>query len=208
MIEIDIEKKLKVYQGQRVLKIAEVFPQGSITKIYGPSGSGKTTFLKIIAGFIQPERGKIVVDGFTWLDTLAKSNVPPQNRMAGFVFQDYALFPNMTALQHLQYATKDKAWIERLLAIGKLETLTAHKPDHLSGGQQQRLAILRALAVKPKLLLMDEPFSALDAEMKAELIVDLKNLFKEQRTTVLIVSHSRQELADLADRELNINDMD
>src|ERR1700722_17742717 len=123
MISIDIEKKLTVYQGQRVLKIAQQFPIGSITKIYGPSGTGKTTFLKIIAGFVQPEKGKIMANEFTWLDTSAKVNLPPQKRMAGFVFQDYALFPNMTVQQHLAYATKDNAWIKQLLAIGKLETL-------------------------------------------------------------------------------------
>jgi len=126
--------------------------------------------------------------------------------MAGFVFQDYALFPNMTVRQHLEYATEDAKWIKTLLEIGKLETLTTHKPQHLSGGQQQRLAILRALAIKPKLLLMDEPFSALDAGMKSALIKDLKRLFSEQGTTVLIVSHNQQELDGLADRELIFRD--
>ena len=204
MISIDIEKKLKVYEGQSLLKIAEQFPQGSITKIYGPSGAGKSTFLKIIAGFVQPENGKIVVDGLTWLDTSSKINLPPQKRRTGFVFQDYALFPNMSVRQHLEYATKDAAWVKRLLEIGKLDTLVTHKPEHLSGGQQQRLAILRALAVKPKLLLMDEPFSALDSEMKTGLINNLKSLFKELGTTVLIVSHNRQELDEPEVRELNI----
>jgi len=199
MIRIDIEKKLKTYQGKQVLKIAGQFEQGSITKIYGPSGAGKTTFLKVIAGFTQPEKGNIIVYEVTWLDTASKISLPPQKRMAGFVFQDYALFPNMTVMQHLQYATKDAAWIEKLLAVGKLETLTTHKPEYLSGGQQQRLAILRALATKPKLLLMDEPFSALDPEMKTELISELKLLFKELGTTVFIVSHNPQELEGLTE---------
>ncbi|HZY38550.1 MAG TPA: ATP-binding cassette domain-containing protein [Mucilaginibacter sp.] len=206
MISIDIEKKLKVYRGLQVLKIAETFPAGSITKIYGPSGEGKTTLLKIIAGFIRPEKGEIVAEGTTWLDTSSKINLPPQKRMAGFVFQDYALFPNMSVRQHLEYATKDTKWLKRLLEMSKLETLTTHKPEHLSGGQQQRLAILRALAIKPKLLLMDEPFSALDSEMKAGLISDLKQLFTELHTTVLIVSHNHEELEGLAGRALNIND--
>jgi molybdate transport system ATP-binding protein len=126
--------------------------------------------------------------------------------MAGFVFQNYALFPNMTARQHLEYATNDAAWINRLLTIGKLETLASHKPEHLSGGQQQRLAILRALAIKPKLLLMDEPFSALDQKMKAELIGELKNLFIELKTTVLIVSHNIQELEGVCDGEISMNE--
>ncbi len=122
--------------------------------------------------------------------------MPPQKRMTGFVFQDYALFPNMNVLEHLEYATNDTAWIKRLLHIGKLDNLVMHKPEYLSGGQQQRLAILRALAIKPKLLLMDEPFSALDPEMKTDLINKLKILFDELGATVLIVSHNPQELRD------------
>lgn len=205
MISISIEKKLKVYQGQQVLKISRQFAAGSITKIFGPSGSGKTTFLKILAGLIMPERGDIVVNGVTWLNTDKKISMPPQKRMAGFVFQDYALFPNMTVREHLEYATIDAQWINRLLLTGRLDTLAEHKPAHLSGGQQQRLAILRALAIKPKLLLMDEPFSALDPEMKSALINDLKVLFKELAATVLIVSHNPQELEGLTDEELYIS---
>ena len=205
MICIDIEKKLKAYQGQQVLKIARQFAAGSITKVYGPSGVGKTTFLKVIAGFIKPEKGNILVDGITWLNTGSKTDLDPQKRMAGFVFQDYALFPNMTVKQHLKYATDDEQWINRLLITGRLETLSDHKPQHLSGGQQQRLAILRALANKPKLLLMDEPFSALDQQMKMELIDKLNVLFKELGTTVFIVTHNPQELAGLANNELLIS---
>jgi molybdate transport system ATP-binding protein len=205
MISITIEKKLKAYHGQQVLKVVRRFAAGSITKIYGASGVGKTTFLKIIAGFIQPEEGSITVNGITWLDTNAAISLPPQKRMAGFVFQDYALFPNMTIQQHLEYATDDRQWIKRLLTIGKLETLTGHKPLYLSGGQQQRLAILRALAIKPALLLMDEPFSALDQTMKTTLIADLKVLFKELGTTVLIVTHNPHELEELTDDELVIS---
>ena len=207
MISIAIEKKLRAYHGLQVLKINRQFAAGSITRISGPSGAGKTTFLKIIAGFIQPEAGSITVDGITWLDIASGISLPPQKRMAGFVFQDYALFPNMTVQQHLEYATGDGQWIKQLLGMGKLETLTHHKPLYLSGGQQQRLAILRALATKPKLLLMDEPFSALDPEMKTALINELKPLFDELGITVLIVSHNPQELEGLAtDKMLITND--
>jgi molybdate transport system ATP-binding protein len=205
MISVDIEKKLKTYHGEQVLKIAHEFAPGSITKILGPSGSGKTTFLKVIAGFTKPEKGTIKVDGTTWGDTAKGVFLPPQQRKAGFVFQDYALFPNMTVQQHLEYATSDKEWIKRLLHIGKLENLAVHKPEHLSGGQQQRLAILRALAIKPKLLLMDEPFSAIDIKMKKALIDNLKVLFDELSATVLIVSHNPVELEGLSDLELIIH---
>lgn len=207
MIKVDIEKRLKAYRGQQILKIAKDFPSGSITKIYGPSGAGKTTFLKIIAGLTEPEKGQIIFDGQTWVDTDSQIFLSPQKRKVGLVFQNYALFPNMTVRQHLEYATDDAQWIERLLKIGKLETLTTHKPEYLSGGQQQRLAILRALAIKPKLLLMDEPFSALDPEMRAELITELRKIWKEHTMTVLIVSHNPQELEGVADAELYIGSL-
>lgn len=205
MIQIDIEKKLKVYEGVRTLKVATEFVAGSITHIYGPSGAGKSTLLKIIAGFVQPEKGKISFEGLPWLDTSAKISLTPQERLAGFVFQDYALFPNMTVLQHLRYATKDDSWIDHLLQIGKLETLAKHKPEFLSGGQQQRLAILRALAIKPKLILMDEPFSALDNEIKSMLVADLRKLFAEMKITAVIVSHNLTELDGLTTHKLNLS---
>ena len=113
----------------------------------------------------------------------------------------------MTVQQHLEYATNDKQWIGRLLRIGKLETFVEHKPEYLSGGQQQRLAILRAMAIKPKLLLMDEPFSALDPKMKSELVTELKTLWDEMGTTVLSVSHNPQELDGLSVAEMEINPM-
>ncbi|SDT61225.1 molybdate transport system ATP-binding protein [Mucilaginibacter mallensis] len=205
MISINIEKKLKAYSGQQWLKIDHQFADSSITKIYGPSGAGKTTFLKIIAGLVVPEKGGITVDGVTWLNTSSKISLSPQKRLVGFVFQNYALFPNMTVQEHLEYASNDAQWIQRLLKIGKLETLSDHKPEYLSGGQQQRLAILRAIAIRPKLLLMDEPFSALDPKMKSALIAELKLLFAELKMTVLIVSHNPQELEGLVDGELLIN---
>ena len=205
MISINIEKKLKAYSGQQWLKVNREFTDGSIIKIYGTSGAGKTTLLKIIAGLVSPEKGIIKVDAITWLDTSVKTVLSPQKRMVGFVFQNYALFPNMTVREHLEYATKDEEWIDRLLTIGKLETLTTHKPEHLSGGQQQRLAILRALAIKPKLLLMDEPFSALDHEMKRVLIDELKILFAKLGLIVLIVTHNPQELEGLCNGELEID---
>lgn len=194
MISIDIEIKLKAYHGRQLLRIKKQFDTGGITKVLGPSGSGKTTLLKIIAGLSSPEKGKIIADGVTWFDNELKINLSPQKRNVGFVFQNYALFPNMTVQQHLEYATNDGAWIKQLLQLGQLESFASHKPDHLSGGQQQRLAILRALAIKPKLLLMDEPFSALDSKMKTLLIDELKALIKQLGVTTIIVSHNLQEL--------------
>lgn len=194
MISVDIEIKLKAYHGGQLLKIKRQFVSGSVTKIWGPSGSGKTTLLKMIAGLATPENGVIVANGVTWFDSREKINLSPQKRNVGFVFQNYGLFPNMTAKQHLEYATNDADWINQLLSLGQLDKFTNHKPDHLSGGQQQRLAILRALAVKPNLLLMDEPFSALDNKVKTSLIAELRYLIKQMGITTIIVSHNLQEL--------------
>jgi molybdate transport system ATP-binding protein len=157
----------------------------------------------MIAGLITPDKGSIITNE-TWFDSSRNINLTPQQRRTGFVFQDYTLFPNMTVKQHLEYATNDMQWIDRLLQIGQLDTFTNHKPGHLSGGQQQRLAILRALAIKPKLLLMDEPFSALDIKTKAALITDLQKLFTELNATIIIVSHNPQELDGISNDEIDL----
>ncbi|QKJ30105.1 ATP-binding cassette domain-containing protein [Mucilaginibacter mali] len=204
MIVAEIHKKLTAGHGQVDLQVKLQAEKGSITVIHGPSGAGKTTFLKIIAGLTHANQGLVVIDDQVWLDTANGINLLPQQRKAGFVFQNYALFPNMTVRRHLEYATSDALWITELLKIGGLDGLADRKPDYLSGGQQQRLAILRAMANKPALLLMDEPFSALDAKTKAGLLADLKQLWDKLQTTVIIVSHNLQELAGIATGELYI----
>lgn len=204
MIAIDIHKKLKAGARETDLRVQLRAGEGSIMVIYGPSGAGKSTFLKVVAGLMKPEQGRITVNDKVWLDTSANINLSPQERKAGFVFQNYALFPHMTVRQQLAFATDDVRWIDQLISIGQLQDHANHKPDYLSGGQQQRLAILRAMANKPALLLMDEPFSALDQTTKAGLIADLKLLWDELQTTVIIVSHYPQELAGVATQNLYI----
>jgi len=206
MIEINIEKKLSLHQGKNLLKVSLEMETGSLVKISGPSGAGKSTFLKMIAGLIEPDNGKIRVDDFVWLDTSSKINLSPQKRKTGFVFQDYALFPNMTVKQQLEYATNDQNLIKELLDFGRLEPFIKHKSAQLSGGQQQRLAILRALAIKPKLLLMDEPFSALDFKTKTNLILELKLLLDKNSISTIIVTHNPQELETLQGQELFIGE--
>lgn len=206
MISIDIKKKLSAYQGKQLLKVSLEMETGSLVKISGPSGAGKTTFLKILAGLIRPDFGKIVVDDLVWIDTSSKTNLSPQQRKTGFVFQNYALFPNMNVQQQLEYATKDQDLIKDLLAFGRLGPFIKHKPEQLSGGQQQRLAILRALAIKPKLLLMDEPFSALDIKTKTALINELQFLLDKNSISTIIVSHNLQELESLPGQEIFIGE--
>ena len=195
MIEINISKRIKAYNGVE-LKVNTSFESERITRISGPSGVGKTTLLKILAGLILPEEGLIKFDDELWFDARSGYSKKTQERNVGFVFQDYALFPNMTVEQQLQFGTKDERYINRLLTICQMETFRKSLPKYLSGGQQQRLAILRALTTKPKLLLMDEPFSALDQVLKTELMTNLQELFAEQRSTVLLVTHGQEEIAD------------
>ena len=206
MIRIEVEKKLSIYSGKHVLKVSLEMETGSLVKISGPSGAGKTTFLKMIAGLTQLENGKILVENEVWLDTSAKINQTPQQRKVGFVFQDYALFPNMNVQQQLEYANSDQNQIEELLNLGRLKPFVKHKPAQLSGGQQQRLAILRALAIKPKLLLMDEPFSALDFKTKSTLIQELQILLDKNSISTIIVTHNPQELESLPGQNLVIGE--
>jgi molybdate transport system ATP-binding protein len=196
MIELDISKRVKSYQGFVELKVKTTFESESISRISGPSGVGKTTLLKILAGLVTPEKGTISVDDNLWFDADRKFSKRTQDRNVGFVFQDYALFPNMTVEQQLRYGSADEGYIDHLLGIGQMEAFRKSLPKQLSGGQQQRLAILRALSTKPKLLLLDEPFSALDQVLKSQLILNLKVLFSEQKTTVLLVTHASDEIEE------------
>lgn len=199
MIEIDLIKKMKTYDGQGRLQIKTSFPSNRITTIHGPSGSGKTTFLRLIAGLSRPDEGTIKVNNQTWVDVEAGIFESPQIRACGFVFQDYALFPTMTVYEHLKYGATDENYIQRLLSIGQMQAFSKHKPAHLSGGQQQRLAILRALSARPKVLLMDEPFSALDAKLKSSLLPALKALITEAEITCLVVTHYPFETENFSD---------
>ena len=204
MTVIDIEKKMRTYQGPQILRVDSWIAAHTITKRSGPSGSGKTTLLKAIAGLVTPEKGRISFEGKLWLDTKQNFNMPPQKRKVGFVFQNYALFPHMTVLQHMEYATTDRDWINRLLHFAKLDTLVTHRPEYLSGGQQQRLAIIRALATKPELLLMDEPFSALDYDMRRDTVNQLVYIINEIGATCIIVSHNPNEIDHIATNYLKI----
>ncbi|WP_443938486.1 ATP-binding cassette domain-containing protein [Pedobacter sp. MW01-1-1] len=189
MIEIDIEKKLGDKSLGWELRVRTSFHMQAITRIVGPSGVGKTTLLKILAGLVQPDAGNIRFGETLWYDKESAYSKPVQARNIGFVFQEYALFPNMTVTEHLRYGTADTAYIQRLLEIAEMEAYQNRYPKQLSGGQQQRLAILRALSTKPTLLLMDEPFAALDEALKNRIIPRIKQLLQEQSTTVIWVSH-------------------
>ena len=195
MIKIEVVKRIKTKWLTFELNVSAQFERNAITRIAGPSGIGKTTLLRIIAGLVDPDEGVITVGDEIWFSADQKYSKKVQEREVGFVFQDYALFPNMTVLQHLQYGTDDGIYIDRLLKTGEMEAFKHSYPKQLSGGQQQRLAILRALSTKPRLLLMDEPFSALDQQLKSRFIANLQILFAELEMTVLLVTHAENEMA-------------
>ncbi len=208
MIKIRIRKKLNMADGASELIVDAELPLQNITALYGPSGAGKTTLLKIIAGLIHPEIGFIEVNGEVWLDTAKKIDLPPQKRDIGFVFQDYALFPNMTVNQNLFYAAgknADETLINHLLNLTGLVAFANHKPETLSGGQKQRVALVRALIRKPSLLLLDEPLSALDNETRIQLQQELLQLHNEYRFSALLVSHDIAEVYHLAGQVLAID---
>ncbi|WP_373000824.1 ABC transporter ATP-binding protein [Sulfurimonas sp.] len=197
MIDININKKLHGSQSDMELSLNISIQEGEFLALSGKSGSGKTTLLRILAG-LEDATGNIKVGEDSWLD--AKTKLPPQKRAIGFVFQDYALFDNMSVLNNLLYVKKDLELAEHLLGITELSELKDRLPNTLSGGQKQRVALCRAMMRRPKLLLMDEPLSALDPAMRTKLQNEILTLHREFNTTTIMVSHDPSEIYRLASR--------
>jgi len=199
MINININKKLYGSNGTMNLAIDLTIKKGDFVALSGKSGSGKTTLLRILAG-LESAEGKIKIDNKVWQDE--KYLLPIQKREIGFVFQDYALFPNMTVEQNLLFVQKDRALAQHLLEITELWELKDRFPSTLSGGQKQRVSLCRAFMKRPKLLLLDEPLSALDPVMRTKLQNEILTLHKEFDTTTIMVSHDPAEMYRLASRVL------
>jgi molybdate transport system ATP-binding protein len=197
MIKIDIQKMLHGSNGQMNLQVDLNINEGDFIALAGRSGSGKTTLLRILAG-LENAKGEIKVGEDTWQDKLTCKAV--QKRGIGFVFQDYALFPNMSVMENLLYVAKDRDLAKHLLRLTELEELQNRIPSTLSGGQQQRVSLCRALMKRPKMLLMDEPLSALDPSMRAKLQQEILLLHREFETTTIMVSHDPSEMYRLANR--------
>ncbi len=176
--------------------------QGNFVSLLGPSGCGKTTVLRMVAGFEKPTSGQIVVQGRDI------TNLPPNRRTMGMVFQNYALFPHMTAVENVSYglrvAGKPRKEIEQrvkeMLELVQLGHLASRYPYQLSGGQQQRVALARALAIRPALLLLDEPLSALDAKVRAEVREEIRNIQTRLGITTIFVTHDQEEAMSISDR--------
>ncbi|WP_418640735.1 ATP-binding cassette domain-containing protein [Sulfurimonas sp. ST-27] len=197
MIHIDVTKTLHGAQGVMPLHVKLNIKEGEFVAISGKSGSGKTTLLRILAG-LEEAKGSITVQNSVWLD--AKGALSVQKRAIGFVFQEYALFENMSVEKNLLFVNNDKKLAEHLLELSELSSLKERYPNSLSGGQKQRVSICRALMKKPKILLLDEPLSALDPAMRTKLQNELLVLHKEFGTTTIMVSHDPSEIYRLASR--------
>ncbi|CAN5656219.1 sulfate/molybdate ABC transporter ATP-binding protein [soil metagenome] len=209
MISFSLQKKLHAASGDMFFDISYTIKPGSFIGIYGASGVGKTSLLRMLAGFLEPEKGFIKVQDEDWYNSDKKINLSPQKRSIGFVFQDYALFPNMTVKENLLFAldkSTASAIVEELLGLVELEQLQNRKIQTLSGGQKQRVALARALVRKPDLLLLDEPLSALDAELRDKLQSLIFSIHKQFSLTTVLVSHDIAEMIRLADEIIIIKD--
>jgi ABC-type Fe3+/spermidine/putrescine transport system ATPase subunit len=205
MVEVSVENLRKTYGKVEALKgVSLTFKSGGLTAILGPSGCGKTTLLRSIAGFIEVDAGRI------FFESEEVTGLPPQRRGTAMVFQNYALWPHMTIFQNVAYGLRlqkvPAAEIRRrvlkvleLVEIGNLADVESRKPSALSGGQQQRVALARALVVEPKVLLMDEPLSNLDAKVRQRLRAELRQLQKQVGITAIYVTHDQEEALALAD---------
>ena len=199
-LSIFIQHAMHTSEGKKMLEVdTEIMPR-ELLCLFGHSGAGKTTIFRILAGLTKPDKGRIVFDGIVWFDSEKKINLPPQQRNVGYMFQDYALFPNMSIEKNIRFAqkVKDDDEVEKLLVLFDLHSLRGRKPAQLSGGQKQRVALARALAAKPSLLMLDEPLSALDYEMRNALQDEILKTHDLLQTITLMVSHDIPEVVQLA----------
>ena len=205
MLTVDIEKRLGEFRLAAQFETA-----GSVTALFGPSGSGKTSIVNMIAGLIAPDRGRIALDDTVLFDSAARVNVPAHRRRIGYVFQEGRLFPHLTVAQNLDYGRwmaglpGDAAERERVIALLDIGHLLARRPGKLSGGERQRVAFGRALLMKPRLLLLDEPLASLDRARKLEILPYLARLRDEAKVPMIYVSHQAGEIARIASQVVRI----
>lgn len=196
---VDIRKDLGQFRLQAAFEAGK-----GVTSLLGPSGCGKSLTLKCIAGIEKPDSGHIELDGRVLYDSKRHINLRPQERRVGYLFQNYALFPNMTLRQNILCGMREKSRAEQeqklseILAVMQLEGLEKHRPHQLSGGQQQRAALARILVSEPRLLMLDEPFSALDAHLRDALKIELRDMLQRFGREVLMVTHSREEAYNMS----------
>lgn len=212
MLFFTAEKTLVSPNGDRFTLNAEFVASPGITVLFGASGAGKSTLLSCLAGLETPDRGRIVIDNETYFDSEGRINKPVRDRRIGYVFQNLALFPHLTVAENIAFGLRhiskneQRALVNEMLEKFGIGHIALRPASQISGGEAQRVALARALVTKPKLLLLDEPLSALDAENKQLLISDLKRLCKENALPVIYVTHSRDEAVSLGEQMIVLND--
>ena len=204
MLSFYLVKQLRAGKRRFCLELEYDLPEGGFLGVRGPSGSGKTTLVRCLAGLDRPDAGHLRVGKDVWYDSSTNVFIRPQGRRVGYVAQDYALFPNMTVLGNLLYANPDRDTAARLLELVRLDAQAHQFPRELSGGQRQRTALARALARGPELLLLDEPLSALDEELREELGEELLRIQRTTGITAVMVSHSKAEVSRLCSEVLEL----
>ena len=206
MLDVDIEKNINSATGLIKLIVKATFVEGEITGIFGNSGEGKSTVFNSICGLLQPDVGQITFDNTVWFNSNDNKNVKTQHRNIGYIFQEDSLFPHFTVKENILYPLsrkeRDSINLEEVLDQVEMGAFQDTYPKQLSGGQKQRIAIARALAKKSKLLLLDEPFSALDLEIKHKLYKLITKFRTEYGLTVLIISHDVHDIMALCDKVL------
>ena len=205
-IYIDVRKEMTTTEGKNMLNIRREISGGDFICLVGHSGSGKTTLLRILSGLLTPDEGVIRVGGKTWFDSTARINLKPQQRSIAYMFQDLALFPNMTVAQNIGYAQRahNPTHINELLDIFGMKGLATQKPGKLSGGQKQRVALARALASSPQILLLYEPLSSIDQEMREALQSEILKAHEYLNSTSIMVTHDLPEARRMANEIIKI----
>lgn len=205
---LTLERITHAYGALKVIKeVTLEIKGGEMVALLGPSGCGKTTLLRAIAGFIKPTQGRVLVDG------APIEHLPPNQRNIGIVFQNYALFPHMTVAENIAYGLQARSKskgdirqkVEEMIDLVQMRPLIDRLPKQLSGGQQQRVALARAMAIEPKILLLDEPFGALDKNLRLDMQIEVKRIQQQLGITTVMVTHDQEEALSMADRIAVIN---